>query len=53
MFALCHSIQTGISLTFTAFVAILKKSFENWPFLEQCRLIQQMTGMLHQLIDKA
>lgn len=24
MFALCHSIQTGISITFTIFVAMLK-----------------------------
>lgn len=28
MFALCHSIQTGISIPFTVFVAILKKFWE-------------------------
>lgn len=27
MFALCHSIQTGISITFTVFVAMLRKKF--------------------------
>lgn len=43
MFALCHSIQTGISITFTVFVAMLRKKFWKWTFL---RLMQAYPALV-------